>query len=616
MQGYIRKLFDRTVLISVILLPIIHYWVIQVAQSLSFDDNGVVVIWPSTGIYLAAILVFGYRVWPGILVSELIVNPILYGNIPISIGLSFTDTIDPLLTAFLIGRFLHKEGFLDRTIDVLKFLGLLMVSPTLTSNLGVTLLCLAGFAEWQDFGEAWWAWWVSLVIGMAVITPALLSWDRQFLTNSRHHSSWWLESLVITFLAGVINQVAFGQGYPIEYMLLPLLVWAAIRLDKRFVTLSILGISGYAILGTVHGTGSFVRPATGESLVLLQSFIGVITLTTLVLSATTTENIQAETRLREANDRLEHRVEERTSELQETLKKLKLAQAMMVQNEKMSSLGQLVAGVAHEINNPVNFIHGNLAHAKGYVQELLKVVSLYQENCHNLPAELQDEIDEMELDFLKGDTINLFQSMTSGTERIRQIVLSLRNFSRLDEAEYKSVDIHEGIDSTLMILKKQIKGKPGSLGIEIIKDYDQLPPVECYAGQLNQVFMNLLSNAVYALNESIEQAKFNKQNLPTIQIKTQSFSDESVSIKISDNGAGISQENLPKIFDPFFTTKEVGKGTGLGLSISYQIISEIHGGRLFCNSSVEWGTEFTIEIPIHQSKSEHSASLKEIAKIA
>ena len=607
MERRITKFFSRTALLAVILLPIIHYGVIQVAHSLSFNENGVIVIWPSTGIYLAVILIFGYQVWPGILVSELIVNPILYGNILISIGLSFTDIIDPLLTAFLVKNFLDTQGFLDRRIDTLKFLGLLMFSPTLTSNLGVVLLCLGSFAEWQNFGETWWAWWVSLVIGMAVVAPTILSWCPQFLRANRYRSSWWLECLAITLLAGIVNQVAFGQGYPIEYMLLPLLVWAAIRLDKRLVTLSILSISGFAILGTVHGTGSFVRVSIGESLVLLQSFIGVITLTTLVLSATTAENIEAETQLREANDQLENRVEERTAELQEILEKLKLTQAMMVQNEKMSSLGQLVSGIAHEINNPVNFIHGNLPYANDYLQTLLELVNLYQERCTNLPIDLQDKIDEIELEFLREDATKLFQSMRSGTERIREIVLSLRNFSRLDEAEYKSVDIHEGINSTLMILKNQIKAKPDSLGIEVIKNYGKIPLVECYAGQLNQVFMNLISNAIDALNECMATRGFSEQIPPTIEISTKILDDDLITIRISDNGAGISQENLSKIFDPFFTTKEIGQGTGLGLSISYQIITERHNGRLLCHSSISWGTEFIIEIPIYQSENKHNS---------
>lgn len=595
----LSKRCDRTVLLAIVLLPIIHYGVIQVAQSLSFDENSVVVIWPSIGIYLASVLIFGYRVWPSILLSELIVNPILYGNIPVSISLSFIDLVDPLLTAFLIKQFVRQKGFLDRTSGVFKFIGCLMISPTLTSTLGVSVLCLAGFAEWQSFGSAWWAWWISLVIGMAVITPGILSWVPRFLRSSHRYSTWWIESLIILFLVGVINQIAFNLGYPVEYMLLPLLVWAAIRLEKRLVTLGIIGISAFAIWGTVHGTGSFVRSSVGESLVLLQSFIGVITLTILVLSASTAENITAEQHLQKNNDLLEQRVEERTAELQATLQKLQRAQAIMVQNEKMSSLGQLVAGVAHEINNPVNFIHGNLSHADYYLQEIFELIDLYQGNCSNLSASVQAEIDEIELDFIREDFFKLLQSMKVGTQRIREIVLSLRNFSRLDEAEFKAVDIHEGIDSTLMILQNRIKAKAGSLSIQVVKKYANLPLVQCYAGQLNQVFMNLLTNAVDALEDDIRQGKLDQDNPPTIQVWTRALEDNRVAVHILDNGSGISPQALPKIFDPFFTTKTIGKGTGLGLYISHQAITEKHCGTLTCNSSSE-GTEFIIEIPINQ----------------
>lgn len=601
MWNTLLKRCDRTVLLVLVLLPIIHYGVVQVTQSLSFDDNGVVVIWPSTGLYLAAVLIWGYRVWPGILLSELIVNPILYGNIPVSISLSFIDLVDPLLTAFLIQQFIRQKGFLDRISGIFKFIGCLMISPTLTSTLGASVLCLAGFADWQSYGAAWWAWWVSLVIGMAVVTPGILSWSPQFLRLNLCYSTWWIESLIILFLAGVTNQIAFNFGYPVEYMLLPLLVWAAIRLEKRLVTLGIIGISAFAIWGTVYGTGSFVRSSVGESLVLLQSFIGVVTLTTLVISASTVENLVSEQRLQKSNDLLEERVEERTAELQATLQQLQRTQAIMVQNEKMSSLGQLVAGVAHEINNPVNFIHGNLSHADHYLQEIFELIDLYQNSCHDLPGSVQAEMDEIEIDFIRDDFFKLLQSMKVGTQRIREIVLSLRNFSRLDEAEFKSVDIHEGIDSTLMILQNRLKTKSDAPGIQVVKKYGNLPLVQCYAGQLNQVFMNLLTNAIDALEDSLKQGQLNLDDPPTIQIWTKALDNNWIAIHILDNGPGISPQALSKIFDPFFTTKTIGKGTGLGLSISHQVITEKHNGTLICNSFVDQGTEFIIEIPVIQS---------------
>ena len=328
---------------------------------------------------------------------------------------------------------------------------------------------------------------------------------------------------------------------------------------------------------------------------------------------------------------LEQRVEERTQELsdkncrlQDLLDTLHQTQIQMVQSEKMSSLGQLVAGVAHEINNPVNFIHGNLIHVRDYADNLLNFVQLYQKHYPQPVSEIEAEAGEIDLEFLQEDLPKLLQSMEIGTDRIRQIVLSLRNFSRLDEFEGKAVNIHEGIDSTLMILQHRLKAKPERPEIKVIRDYGCLPPIECYAGQLNQVFMNILVNAIDALEESscwkddaLETANFPeaKSSLKTgkfkpsqqfpknsgcIIIGTAVVDDQWVQITITDNGPGMTEEIRRQIFNPFFTTKSIGKGTGMGMSISQQIITEKHGGTLDCTSVPGEGTKFVIQIPICQ----------------
>lgn len=306
----------------------------------------------------------------------------------------------------------------------------------------------------------------------------------------------------------------------------------------------------------------------------------------LGVSTDITERKQAEIQLQQQAENLEN-----------TLRELQRTQGQLIHSEKMSSLGSMVAGVAHEINNPVNFIHGNLIPASEYAQDLLRLVELYQLHFPYPPEEIQAEIADIELDFLKEDLIKLLKSMRVGTQRIREIVLSLRNFSRLDEAEFKQVDIHEGIDSTLMILQNRLKAKPNHPEIEVIKEYGKLPLVECYPGQMNQVFMNLLSNAIDVLEEFFvgEQGQ--------IHICTEVLNSNWIAIKIADNGRGIPEKILSKLFDPFFTTKAVGKGTGLGLSISYQIVVDKHLGNLSCNSTPGQGTEFVIEIPVNQPES-------------
>ncbi|HEY9689390.1 MAG TPA: PAS domain S-box protein [Coleofasciculaceae cyanobacterium] len=288
--------------------------------------------------------------------------------------------------------------------------------------------------------------------------------------------------------------------------------------------------------------------------------------------------------------------------LEHALQELQLTQAKLVQQEKMSSLGQLVAGVAHEINNPVNFIYGNLAHADDYSKDLLKLVRLYRQTHPQSNPEVEDLIDEIDLDFLIEDLPKMLDSMKLGAERIKEIVQSLRIFSRMDEAEMKVVNIHEGIDSTLTILNGRMKPKNSRLGIEIIREYGDLPQVECYAGQLNQVFMNILSNAIDTLEERDQQRSIAemKANPSQIRIATERRSGDRAAIRISDNGLGIPAEVQQRLFDPFYTTKPVGKGTGLGLSISYQIITEKHGGTLTCTSAPGEGSTFEIVIPLWQ----------------
>ncbi len=296
---------------------------------------------------------------------------------------------------------------------------------------------------------------------------------------------------------------------------------------------------------------------------------------------------------------------QQAEQLAQTLHHLQQTQTQLIQTEKMSSLGQLVAGIAHEINNPVNFIYGNLSHINEYTNNLLKILALYQQDCPNPSSDILNLKKEIDFNFIVEDLPNILSSMTTGTDRIRQIVLSLRNFSRLDEAEMKPVNIHEGIDSTLEILQHRLKEIPNSPEIKLIKEYGKLPLVECYPGQLNQVFMNVLSNAIDALSERVNRSG-NGENCqsqisnPQIHIHTELLNYNRILIRIADNGLGIPTDFLGRVFDPFFTTKPVGKGTGLGLSISYQIIVNKHGGVFKCDSQQDVGTEFSIEIPTQQ----------------
>ena len=298
----------------------------------------------------------------------------------------------------------------------------------------------------------------------------------------------------------------------------------------------------------------------------------------------------------------ETQLRQQTQQLQQALHHLKQAQTQLVHSEKMSSLGQLVAGVAHEINNPVSFIYGNLNYAEQYFQDLLKVIKVYQQCCPHPAPQVQEQIQQTDFDFLITDLPKLLNSMKVGADRIYQIVRSLRNFSHLDRAEKKPVNIHEGIDNTLLILQSRLKATSGHSEIEIIKEYGDLPLIDCYAGELNQVFMNILSNGIDAIEESLITGNLSVAKCQgQIRIRTEMIDGNRVAIHISDNGLGIPEIVKQRLFDPFFTTKPVGKGTGLGLSISYQIVVEKHGGHLKCFSTPGQGTEFVIEIPIGHS---------------
>ncbi|MCT7951743.1 PAS domain S-box protein [Ancylothrix sp. C2] len=337
-------------------------------------------------------------------------------------------------------------------------------------------------------------------------------------------------------------------------------------MEKRYIRKN-----GSVVWATL--TVSLVRRPSGEP----KYFISVV--------EDITERKQAEEALRQ-----------KTSQLEKTLHELRSTQAQLVHSEKMSGLGQLVAGIAHEINNPIGFIFGNLDHAGYYMHDMLELLKMYQFHYPQPLPEIQKACEEIDIEFIRADAPKLLASMKQGADRIRQIVLSLRNFSRHDEAELKSVNIHEGIESALLILQHRLQPQANWSGIEVVKNFGKLPKVQCYAGSLNQVFMNILTNAIEALEN------WGKKRIITIRTflreKTGEESNSQVIISIKDTGQGMSEDVLKRLFDPFFTTKPVGSGTGLGLSISHQIVVEQHGGQISCISEPGKGAEFVIEIPL------------------
>ncbi|MGD1862206.1 MAG: ATP-binding protein [Leptolyngbyaceae cyanobacterium] len=297
----------------------------------------------------------------------------------------------------------------------------------------------------------------------------------------------------------------------------------------------------------------------------------------------------------EAEQTLEEQVAKRTATLKATFEALQQTQSKLIQDEKMKSLGQLVAGIAHEMNNPVNFIYGNIEPAQNYAQDLLDVIHLYREAYPEPSVQIQTKLEELDIDFVTADFLKLLSSLRVGTVRIRDIVRSLRNFSRLDEADRKCVDVHLGIESTLLILGSKLKQ------IQIVKDFNADTSIECFPSQLNQVFLNIIVNAADALLEIHQKdlkAGVQIDPAPEIRIYTATTLDNHIEVAITDNGPGMPQQVRDRMFDPFFTTKPSGKGTGLGLAISHQIVVEKHQGTIDCISTFGKGTTFTLRLPI------------------
>lgn len=328
--------------------------------------------------------------------------------------------------------------------------------------------------------------------------------------------------------------------------------------------------------------------------------------TNIALQHEIEERKEAEAALRTSESQLKIQA----LELAQTIQQLRQTQSQLIHSEKMSSLGQLVAGIAHEINNPVTFIAANIVHLKEYSHSLIELINIYQKELKQPSENLENIIEEIELDYVIEDMPQILASMTSGANRIQGIVKSLRTFSRLDESDFKKVDIHAGIESSLLILNSRLQDKPNSPPINVIKHYGELPLVYCHPGELNQVFINLLTNAIDAIDESLASIQnLNNSQVPDlpaktgeIRIHTEVKDNSWVAIEISDNGQGIPKQILPKLFDPFFTTKPVGKGTGLGLSVSYQIIVDKHQGRMDVVSEPGQGAKFIIEIPLSSEK--------------
>lgn len=583
-----------------LLLAALSYYVAaQCSMQLGLPNSRITPIWFPAPIAWSIFYLGGAHLWPGIFLGELCINlPRLAQQQPLAIAVGATvlkgmiSTTIPWLGSWMMRRLLIGR-ILDRVRNILLFSLLSATLPLITPTLSLLVFCAFNITPWQRYGDIWLTWWIGDSLSVVIVMPMLVTWRRFTWSQVRWHKL----PDCLGFIAALVSipTISHHWQYPLDYLMIPVLLWAALRLGDVGATAGIVGATLIALISTALGKGPFQRTSVNESLILLQTFMATITLTTLLMLSVLAEKRKTQFDLARANEQLEARVRDRTEGLEAALQDLRQTQSQLVQTEKMTSLGQLVAGLAHEINNPISFIYGNLPHVQTYSQDLLDIIQAYQRQCPTPNSETAALLEKRELEYIREDFPQLLASMQSGADRIRQLILTLRNFSRLDEGGLKRVNIHDGLESTLLVLNYRLNQMSHGYPIRVEKSYGDLPEVECYADEMNQVFMHVLNNAIDCVIEHHLPA-------PVLRVTTRWHSEkEQIEIQIWNDGPPIPQSILDRMFDPFFTTKPIGQGTGLGLAISQRIVVDKHGGSLQAHSAPGQGTEIQICIPIKQA---------------
>lgn len=569
-------------------LALIFFLSARLGHLLSIPPGNVTPLWPPSGITLAALIMYGYRVWPGILVGAIfgttwaffdsssptaILTTSLAGTI-IAIGV----TLQGIAGSYLIKRYIPLDQIFKKPINIIKFFVLSILGCIIGSTTGATTLALFGLGEWDRYWTIWLTWIVGDSAGILAMVPFILVWLKRplfKLTSNRFY-----ESILLITLLLITARVIVALPYNLAYTFIPFLIWGAFRFGPHGATLSLLAISLIADTMTILGYGPFVHNTRNDSLIGLQFYIAIVGLTGLIMSSLLEQ-------LEEYSQNLEEKVREKTYDLEKTIHQLKDMQDKIIVQEKLSSLGLITAGIAHEIKNPLNFVTNfsslSLDLLKDLTQSLRSHGSLLPEENESIRL-LNENVNSIVEQGKKADSI-IQRLFTLGT-----------NVNR----EFKNIDVHQFLDESINLTYYAFRGL-SSLSVEIQKNYDKtIPQIKVAPEDITRVFINILNNSFYALETKHNQLK--KPYIPSLTVTTKNLG-KSCEITIRDNGIGISQKETGNIFTPFFTTKSPGQGVGLGLSLSRDVIVSEHSGKLYFRSEEGSFTEFVIELPVEPSSS-------------